>query len=105
MLTNRHVDAYIEEKILPQQNIRRLANGSIDYTFYDRRAREGRGITVRAAFRSLSELGQHLAGLLLGGRAARQQRTEKTQAQPKPTLVHQRRETATASRKTYSEAA
>jgi hypothetical protein len=105
MLTNRHVDAYIEEKIPPQQNIRRLANGSIDYTFYDRRAREDRGIAVRAAFHSLITLGRRLADLLPGGRAPRQLQMEKTQAQPRPFLMHQRRETATASRKTYSEAA
>jgi len=105
MLIDHHIETYIEENILPQQHIRHLANGSIDYTFYDCRAREARGITVRAAFRSLLEPGRRLVGLLLGGRAARQLQTEQTKAQPRPSVVYQRRETATASQKTYSEAA
>jgi hypothetical protein len=105
MQTDRHVEAHIEEKVLPQQHICRLANGSIDYTFYDRRAREGRGVAVRAGFCSLAGLLQYLAGLMFDGRAARQRKTEQTQVQPSLFLVHQQRENATASQKTHSEAA
>jgi hypothetical protein len=105
MMTHRHVDAYIEEKVLPQQHIRRLANGSIDYTFYDHRAREGRGVAVRVGFCLLAALVRNLAGLMFVGRAARQRKMELKQLQPSLSLVHQQREYVTDSQKTYSEAA
>jgi len=105
MLIDRQVDTYIEEKILPQQHIRRLANGSIDYKFYDQRAREGRGIAARAGYRSLAALIRHLASLKFNGRAARQAKTEQTQDQPRLSLVQPGRESTTSSQKTYSEAA
>jgi hypothetical protein len=105
MLTDRSANAYIEDKLLPQQHIRRLACGSIDYAFYDQRAREGRGIAVRAAIRSATRPFRLLANLLAGGRATWQPQTEQSQAQPWLSLVRQSRETATASHKTYSEAA
>ena len=54
MLIDPKVETYVEENILPQQNIRRLANGSIDYTFYDKRARTHRGVAFRAANRSVA---------------------------------------------------
>lgn len=45
------------------QNIRRLANGSIDYTFYDACARHHRGAAFRNAGRALSTLFRYLVGL------------------------------------------
>lgn len=53
MLTDPHVDAYVEQRIVPQIQVRRLANGSRDYTLYDRRARTYRALAVSAALRAL----------------------------------------------------
>lgn len=72
MLTNDHVETYVATTIVPQTRTRRFANGSIDYTFYDQRARAYRGIDFR---RLGSAAGTWTAGLIarwLGGNAARQ---------------------------------
>jgi hypothetical protein len=74
MLTDRHVDAYIED------NIRCHANGSIDYGFYDQRAREGRGIAFRSACRSVTALVRRLTALFAGSRTERQPLTKRIQA-------------------------
>jgi hypothetical protein len=99
MLTDRHVDAYIED------NIRCHANGSIDYGFYDQRAREGRGIAFRSACRSVTALVRRLTALFAGSRTERQPLTKRIQAQPTLQLVDHRRETSAAARSAYSEAA
>lgn len=39
MLTDSRLETYIEQKIAPQTGMCHLANGSIDYRIYDRRAR------------------------------------------------------------------
>jgi hypothetical protein len=93
MLIDHNVHTHIEEKILPQCDIRRLANGSIDYTFYDQRAREGRGVAFRAFLKALARLTKSI-------RATRQ-----PQAQRKLSVVHQSTETASSSNKSYAEAA
>lgn len=64
MLIDNHVETYIEENILPQQHVRRLANGSIDFTFYNRRVCSDRGVALRAAGRSVSAFIQRLVALL-----------------------------------------
>jgi alcohol dehydrogenase class IV len=48
---------------LPQQNIRCLANGSIDYTFYDKRARSDRGAAISGAGRSVKAVVQRITTL------------------------------------------
>jgi hypothetical protein len=105
MLIDHHVDTYIEQDIFPQQNIRRLANGSIDYSFYDQRARTNRGVTFRAASRSVTTLFRRMFDLLTGRRAARQPKAIQLQVQPRLRRAGKRIETATNSRKPYSEAA
>jgi len=96
MLTDRPVDAYIEENILPQQHTRRLANGSIDYTFYDRRARSHRGSAFRAGLRSLAGAVRRLIAAVAGSRPA---------AKPQLTLIEDGRSDAATPRKFYSRAA
>ena len=56
MLIDNHVETHVEENILPQHKIRRIANGSIDYTFYDKRARANRGVAFRSGGRSVKAL-------------------------------------------------
>ena len=53
MLIDHHIDRYIEANILPQQKVRRLANGSIDYIFYDKRARTFRSTVLRDVGRAV----------------------------------------------------
>ena len=75
MLTDRQVEAYIEKNILAQQNIRRLANGSIDYTFYDTHARVHRSAAFRTACRSISALFRRAIGVLISAHLERQEAT------------------------------
>lgn len=91
MLTDHNVDTYAED------TIRRHANGSIDYRFYDQRAREGRGIAFRGALKSLACLIARIS-------APRQAQTEQKHTQPRLQLVAERRKAA-ASPNAYSEAA
>lgn len=109
MLIDQHVETNVEENNLPQQNIHRLANGSIDYTFYDTRARSHRGVAFRAAGRSVTAFVQRMIGLLVHTRPepqqVRQPKTKLMQARPRLQRGDKCIETATTSRKTYSEAA
>lgn len=62
MLIDQHVKAYVETNLLPQQSIRRLANGSIDYTYYDGKARVCRSKAFRGAGQSVRTLMHRLFG-------------------------------------------
>jgi hypothetical protein len=55
MRTERHVDAHIDKHILPLHGERRLADGSIDYRFYDRRTRALRAGALQIAGRAIVE--------------------------------------------------
>ena len=109
MLTDPYVETYVEENIPPLQNVRRLANGSIDYIFYDKRARNDRGAAFRTAGRTVKAFGLRLFDVFVSGRAERQRigepKAEQLQAHRRPRRDFNRIETATASRKPYSQAA
>lgn len=109
MLIDPKVETYVEENILPQQNIRRLANGSIDYTFYDKRARTHRGVAFRTASRLVAAFLLRSVSLLVRSRPdrqkVRQSRTNQIQAQSRIRRRGQHIETTTRSQTTYSEAA
>ena len=105
MLIETHVETRIEDKTLPQQNIRRLANGSIDYSFYDQCARANRGVAFRAAIGSLKAHVRRLIDLMAGSRPARQPQINQVQARLQPRCTDQRVETVITSRKSYSKAA
>ncbi len=105
MLINNNVNTQFEDTILAQQNIRRHANGSIDYSFYDQRARTDRGVAFRAACRSVPVLVRRLIDLLTARPAGRPPQAGQPQVQPRLQRTHKRVETATTSQKFYSEAA
>ena len=65
MHTNQHLETYDKNNILSQQNAHCLADGSIDYTFYAKRARTHRGIAFRHAVRSVNGLIRHIIALIV----------------------------------------
>ena len=109
MLIDHYVETYVEENIPRLQNVRRLANGSIDYTFYDMRARNDRGAAFRTAGRTVMAFGLRLFDVFVSGRAERQRvgepKAEQLQAHRRPRRDFNRIETVTTSRKPYSQAA
>jgi hypothetical protein len=105
MLIDHHVDNTIEQELSPHQNIRRLSDGSIDYSFYDQRARTTRGVAFRSAGRLVTTLFRRLLDLLTGHRAARQPKAIRLQFQPKVRRAGKRIGIATTYRKRNSEAA
>ena len=109
MLIDPKAETYVEENVLPQQNIHRLANGSIDYAFYDKRARTHRGVAFRSVSRSVTAFVLRLVSLIARSHPERQQvwplRTNQIQAQPGIRRGDKRIEITTRSQKTYSEAA
>ena len=109
MLIDHQVETPAEENILPQQSIRRLANGSIDYTFYDKRARTHRGVAFRTAIRLVTAFVVRIFNLMAPTRpeyqTVPQQGIELTAAHPRGRRGYKRIETTTVSRKSYSEAA
>jgi len=70
MLSNDHVETYVAANILPQTQIRRLANGSIDYTFYDRRAHFQRSLDVCRLAQAVKTAALRVIARWLGGDAA-----------------------------------
>jgi hypothetical protein len=105
MLIDQHVETHLEENILPKQYIRHLANGSIDYSFYDQRARTTRGVAFRSAGRLVTTLFRRLLELPTGRRAARQPKATHLQVQPRVRRADKRIGAATTYRKRNSEAA
>lgn len=64
MHIDAHVQAYIEKYLLEPHSIRRLANGSIDYTYYDGEARTCRSNSVRRTGSVVAGIFRRAVGLL-----------------------------------------
>lgn len=64
MLIDHHTKAYIETNLLPQQSIRRLANGSIDYTLYDGVARTCRSEKILRTGPAIARVARRIAAFL-----------------------------------------
>ena len=109
MLIDHQAETYVEENILPRQSIRRLANGSIDYTFYDKRARTHRGVAFRKSTRSVTGLFRRIMGILVRTpsepQKVRQPRIELSLTQPRRWRGDKCLENSITPRKSYSEAA
>jgi len=98
MLTHQHADANVEE------NIRRHANGSIDYGFYDQRARECRGVAFRSAWRPVAALVKRLSAFFAGNRTEQKTMPQEIPV-PAPQRADQRRSTSASAHRTYPKAA
>lgn len=66
MHINRHVSRYIEDNVPEPQSIRRLADGSIDFKFYDDTARICRSQEFRMVGSMLVRFVVHLKNVLTG---------------------------------------
>jgi hypothetical protein len=64
MHINPHVQSYIEKHLLEPNSIRRLANGSIDYTYYDGEARTCRSNSTRRTGSVIAGILRRAVGLL-----------------------------------------
>ena len=62
MPATSHLNSTIDEMIAPETTVRRLANGAIDYTFYDARARCHRASAFRTAARLVVRLVRRACG-------------------------------------------
>jgi hypothetical protein len=62
MLIDPKLSSYVDEQVAPQERIRRLVDGSIDYGHYDRRARNLRATSFTRTLAAIATGVRTVAG-------------------------------------------